>query len=65
MVHAFALLCYVRVWLWHLTPDAQLLPGATGFGWFLRYLTFYSFTQQLVALLLSCLADVAPVSVLA
>jgi hypothetical protein len=61
VVHAFALLCYVRVWLWHLTPDAKLLPGATGFGWFFRYLTFYSFTLQLLALFLSCLSDVTQV----
>lgn len=59
VVHAFALLCYVRVWLWHLTPAAQLLPGSTGFGWFFRYLTFYSFTWQMLQLLIACLADIS------
>ena len=36
VLHAVALLLYVRVWLWHLTPAAYKLPGATGFGWFFR-----------------------------
>ncbi|DBB02119.1 TPA: hypothetical protein ACH3X3_011158 [Trebouxia sp. C0006] len=59
VVHAFALLCYVRVWLWHLTPAAQLLPGSTGFGWFFRYLTFYSFSWQMLQLFIACLADIS------
>ncbi|KAK9815412.1 hypothetical protein WJX72_003239 [[Myrmecia] bisecta] len=54
--HAMALLCYARVWLWHFTPAAAVLPGATGFGWFFRYLTFYSFTLQFGTLLLCCIA---------
>jgi len=37
------------VWLWHLTPRASVLPGATGHLWFFRYLTFYSLTLQLAA----------------
>jgi hypothetical protein len=37
------------VWLWHLTPRARLLPGASGYFWFCRYLTFYSFSLQLLA----------------
>ncbi len=65
MVHAFALLCYVRVWLWHLTPAAQLLPGSTGFGWFFRYLTFYSFSWQMLQLFIACLADISKVAILA
>lgn len=59
VVHAFALLCYVRVWLWHLTPAAQLLPGSTGFGWFFRYLTFYSYSWQMLQLFIACLADIS------
>ena len=39
VLHAVALLLYVRVWLWHLTPAAYKLPGATGFGWFFRQVT--------------------------
>lgn len=61
VVHAFALLCYVRVWLWHLTPEAQLLPGSTGFGWFFRYLTFYSYSWQMLQLFIACLADISKV----
>lgn len=64
MVHAFALLCYVRVWLWHLTPAAQLLPGSTGFGWFFRYLTFYSYSWQMLQLFIACLADISKVDIL-
>lgn len=61
-MHAFALLCYVRVWLWHLTPAAQLLPGSTGFGWFFRYLTFYSYSWQMLQLFIACLADISKVA---
>lgn len=34
--HAFALLFYVRTWMWHISPAAATLPGAQGFGWFFR-----------------------------
>ncbi len=34
--HAFALLFYVRTWMWHVSPAAALLPGSQGFGWFFR-----------------------------
>ena len=34
-------------------------PGAHGFGWFFRYLTFYSFSLQFATLGLSCLSDIA------
>eukprot|EP00192_Tetraselmis_astigmatica_P019826 CAMPEP_0117673578 /NCGR_PEP_ID=MMETSP0804-20121206/14549_1 /TAXON_ID=1074897 /ORGANISM="Tetraselmis astigmatica, Strain CCMP880" /LENGTH=221 /DNA_ID=CAMNT_0005482329 /DNA_START=128 /DNA_END=790 /DNA_ORIENTATION=+ len=37
---------FVKVWMWHGTAEAEKLPGATGFGWFFRYLTFYGFTLQ-------------------
>ncbi|KAI3437660.1 hypothetical protein D9Q98_000110 [Chlorella vulgaris] len=56
--HAFALLFYVRTWMWHLTPAAAILPGAQGFGWFFRYLTFCSYTMQMVQLFVCCLAHV-------
>ena len=54
VLHTVALAWFLRVWLWHFTPQATLLPGSRGFGWFTRYLTFYSFTLQLVQLLLCC-----------
>lgn len=62
LVHSAALGWYLRVWLWHFTPAAEALPGARGFGWFFKYLTFYSYTLQLVQLSLCCCADLARVS---
>lgn len=50
-----------QVWGWHLTPAASAHPGSQGFGWFFRYLTFYSFSLQAVTLGLSALADVTSV----
>jgi len=40
----------MRVWLWHVSPEAAPLPGRHDFGFFLRYLTFYSYTLQTIAL---------------
>lgn len=48
----------MQVWGWHITPQAQNHPGSKGFGWFFRYLTFYSFTLQSATLGLSALNDV-------
>lgn len=59
LFHAFALLCYVRTWMWHMSPAAAVLPGAQGFGWFFRYLTFCSYTLQMVQLFVCCLAHVS------
>lgn len=54
--HLAAFILYVRVWVWHTTPAALVLPGSTGFGWFFRYLTFWSYTLQLLQLSLCLLA---------
>ncbi len=35
--HCFALMFYVRTWMWHTTEAAAFLPGAQGFGWFFRW----------------------------
>ena len=43
---------------WHMSVEASKHPGATGFGWFFRYLTFYSFSLQFATLGLSCLSDI-------
>jgi hypothetical protein len=59
--HLLAFVLYLRVWLWHTTPAALLLPGATGFGWFFRYLTFCSYTLQLVQLAVCCMAHLTKV----
>uniref|UniRef100_A0A061QQ72 Uncharacterized protein n=1 Tax=Tetraselmis sp. GSL018 TaxID=582737 RepID=A0A061QQ72_9CHLO len=40
----------MRVWLWHTSEEAEVLPGARGFGWFFRYLTFFGFTLQTLQL---------------
>lgn len=56
--HAISFLIFMKVWGWHLSPQAQNHPGARGFGWFFRYLTFCSFTLQSVTLGLSALSDV-------
>ena len=58
--HVAALILYSRVWLWHTTPAALVLPGATGFGWFFRYLTFCSYTLQLVQFFLSVICRILP-----
>eukprot|EP00887_Chlorella_sp_A99_P007786 scaffold20.g7786.t1 len=56
LFHLAALVFYVRTWAWHCTPAALGLPGAHGFGWFFRYLTFCSYTLQLVQLFFCCAA---------
>jgi len=48
--HTFAFAIHVYVFLWHFGDEAAKLPGARGFGFFFRYLTFVSFTFQLVQL---------------
>lgn len=57
MVHTVAFLWFLRVWLWHLTPAASVLPGAQGWGWFVRFLTFYSYTLQTFTLGLAAADD--------
>lgn len=48
--HCFAFAIHVYVFLWHFGDEAAKLPGAKGFGFFFRYLTFVSFTFQLLQL---------------
>ncbi|CAK0781667.1 hypothetical protein CVIRNUC_005440 [Coccomyxa viridis] len=51
LFHAVALAWYSFVWLWHfLSIRARFLPGFRGFGLYFRYLTFYSYTLQLLQL---------------
>jgi hypothetical protein len=56
-VHAVAFSWFAFVWLWHLTPAAAALPGNFGFGWFFRFLTFYSFSLQTLQLGMATLDD--------
>jgi hypothetical protein len=59
VVHAVAFAWFAFVWTWHLTPAAAALPGNHGFGWFFRFLTFYSFSLQTLQLGMATLDDVA------
>jgi hypothetical protein len=56
-VHAIAFAWFAFVWTWHLTPAAAGLPGNRGFGWFFRFLTFYSFSLQTLQLGMATLDD--------
>lgn len=57
VVHAVAFSWFAFVWCWHLTPAAAQLPGNAGFGWFFRFLTFYSFTLQTLQLGMATVDD--------
>eukprot|EP00878_Enallax_costatus_P012817 GHUV01013384.1.p1 GENE.GHUV01013384.1~~GHUV01013384.1.p1 ORF type:complete len:309 (+),score=54.59 GHUV01013384.1:308-1234(+) len=57
LVHAVAFSWFAFVWCWHLTPGAAQLPGNFGFGWFFRFLTFYSFTLQTLQLGMATVDD--------
>lgn len=48
--HLVALAIHFYVFVWHFGMEASKLPGAKGFGFFFRYLTFVSFSFQLVQL---------------
>lgn len=56
-MHAVAFSWFAFVWCWHLTPAAAQLPGNHGFGWFFRFLTFYSFTLQTLQLGMATVDD--------
>ena len=45
-VHLAGAMVCIFVWLWHFTPAAARLPGAMGFGWFFKFLTFWGWTLQ-------------------
>eukprot|EP00879_Flechtneria_rotunda_P001321 GHRR01001471.1.p1 GENE.GHRR01001471.1~~GHRR01001471.1.p1 ORF type:complete len:276 (+),score=55.94 GHRR01001471.1:235-1062(+) len=57
VVHVIAFSWFCFVWFWHLTPAAAQLPGNYGFGWFFRFLTFYSFTLQTIQLGMATVDD--------
>ncbi|KAK9800226.1 hypothetical protein WJX73_001145 [Symbiochloris irregularis] len=59
LVHVVAFGWYAYVWLWHFSPAAQHLPGSVGFGWFFKYLTFYTYTFQWIQLFICCCSDLA------
>jgi hypothetical protein len=57
VVHLVAFAWFSFVWCWHLTPGAAQLPGNFGFGWFFRFLTFYSFSLQTLQLGMATVDD--------
>lgn len=57
--HVTFLALFGKIWSWHWTPAAANLPGAQGFGFFFRYLTFCSFTLQVIQLIF-CVAARLP-----
>lgn len=56
-LHVVTLCWFSYVWLWHWTDAASKLPGAHGFGRFFRYLTYNSFTLQILQLALSSIDE--------
>jgi hypothetical protein len=59
-VHLALATAFAAVWGWHLTPQANSQEVAQKFGWFFNYLTFFSFTVQLIQFFVCLLADLKP-----
>ena len=58
--HALLVTAFAAVWVWHLTPQANSQEVAKKFGWFFNYLTFFSFSVQLVQFIVCFMADLSP-----
>lgn len=58
-LHFTLLVLFALTWSWHLTPQANKQEVAKKDGWFWNYLTFYSFTFQVVQWAVTLLADVS------
>lgn len=59
-VHLALATAFAAVWGWHLTPQANSQEVAKKFGWFFNYLTFFSFSVQLIQFFVCLLADFKP-----
>ena len=59
-VHLALVTAFAAVWGWHLTPQANAQDVAKQFGWFFNYLTFFSFSVQLLQFIVCLLADLRP-----
>ncbi|KAL0024524.1 hypothetical protein WJX79_000742 [Trebouxia sp. C0005] len=59
-VHLALATAFAAVWGWHLTPQANSQEVAKKFGWFFNYLTFFSFSVQLLQFFVCLLADFKP-----
>ena len=46
MLHFVGAFIFLLVFVWHFTQAASRLPGAKGFGWFFKFLTFWGWTIQ-------------------
>ena len=57
--HVLAFVQTFAIWFWHFTPLASYLPGASLPGFFFRYLTFCTYTLQMVYLACACVSDFA------
>lgn len=56
LFHIVAAAAFFRVWIWHFTPAAAVLPGSRGFGRFFRYMTFCGLSLQTLAVWPVCIA---------
>ncbi|GMH43724.1 hypothetical protein BSKO_11646 [Bryopsis sp. KO-2023] len=59
LFHMVSFLFFMRVWIFHTSRGATSLKGHGEFGWFFRYLTFWSFSLQTWHLFLSTLVDLS------
>ncbi|KAG0559981.1 hypothetical protein KC19_10G144400 [Ceratodon purpureus] len=60
LFHLVSFLLYVYVFCWHFSKHASTMPQAWEFGWFFKFLTFCSFSFQMVALMISLLSHLFP-----
>ncbi|KAK9824306.1 hypothetical protein WJX72_009299 [[Myrmecia] bisecta] len=57
LLHLVLLAGFLAVWSWHMTPAANKQQVAKKTFWFWNYLTFISFSWQLLAFSIALLAD--------
>ncbi len=55
--HIVAFAQTFSVWFWHFTPASHYLPAASLFGYFFRYLTFCTYTLQVLYLGFAIVSD--------
>lgn len=53
-------LFFIRVWVWHVSPESADRYSRQQYGGFFRYLTFCCFTVQVLQLILATLTDFTP-----
>lgn len=60
LVHILGFCVYASVFMWHFSARASTLPGAAGYGWFFKFLTFWGWTLQMVQFLVVSLSLLTP-----